>query len=110
MVDHAHLLEDLTEQERFVFQIELSAKRKEVTAGVLLALFLGGFGAHRFYMGQPGMGVLYILFCWTFVPLIVSLVEIFLVPGRIRRFNSEAARQTVLEIKALRSGLAHTEL
>ena len=104
MIDHAHLMEDLTEQERWVFQSEFNAKRKEVTAGVLLALFLGGVGAHRFYMGQPVIGVFYILFCWTFTPLLVSLVEIFLMPGRIRRFNSDAARQTVLEIKALRSG------
>ena len=104
MIDHAHLMQDLTEQERWVFQNEFNAKRKEVTVGVLLALFLGGVGAHKFYMGQPVMGVLYILFCWTFIPLLVSLVEIFLMPGRIRRFNSDAARQTVLEIKALRSG------
>ena len=104
MIDHAHLMQDLTEQERWMFQSEFSAKRKEVTAGVLLALFLGGVGAHKFFMGQPVMGVLYILFCWTFIPLLVSLVEIFLMPGRIRRFNSDAARQTLLEIKALRSG------
>ncbi len=104
MIDHAHLMQDLTEQERWVFQDEFNAKRKEVTAGVLLALFLGGVGAHKFYMGQPVMGVVYILFFWTFIPLVVSLVEIFLMPGRIRRFNSDAARQAVLEINALRSG------
>jgi TM2 domain-containing membrane protein YozV len=41
----------------------------------LFALLLGGFGAHKFYLGQPGMGVLYLLFCWTFIPALVALVE-----------------------------------
>ena len=41
----------------------------------LFALLLGGFGAHKFYLGQPGMGVVYLLFCWTFIPVVVALVE-----------------------------------
>jgi hypothetical protein len=36
----------------------------------LLALFLGGFGIHKFYLGRTGMGILYLLLCWTFVPAI----------------------------------------
>ena len=45
---------------------------------VLLCLFLGGIGAHKFYEGKTGMGILYILtaglFCigWVF-DLIVLL-------------------------------------
>ncbi len=71
---------------------------------MLLALFLGGLGAHKFYMGHIGLGVLYLLFFWTFIPAIVALVEIFLMPGRVRKYNSDTARQIVQEIKALRSG------
>lgn len=41
----------------------------------LFALFLGGFGVHKFYAGRVGMGVVYLLFCWTFIPAIVALVE-----------------------------------
>ncbi len=41
----------------------------------LLALLLGGFGAHKFYLGQGGLGVIYLLLCWTFIPAIVALVE-----------------------------------
>jgi len=28
----------------------------------LLALFLGGFGVHKFYAGQTGKGILYLIF------------------------------------------------
>jgi len=42
----------------------------------LLGLFFGGIGAHKFYMGNWGWGILYVVFCWTFIPVIVALVEI----------------------------------
>lgn len=41
----------------------------------LFALFLGGFGVHKFYVGKVGLGVVYLLFCWTFIPAIIALVE-----------------------------------
>ena len=50
-------------------------KRKSTT--VLLALFLGTFGAHRFYLGQTGLSVAYLLFCWTFIPLIIATIDFF---------------------------------
>jgi TM2 domain-containing membrane protein YozV len=44
-------------------------------AAVVLAVLLGGIGVHRFYLGQLGWGLLYLLFSWTFVPLLLSLIE-----------------------------------
>lgn len=41
----------------------------------LFAFFLGGFGAHKFYAGKVGTGILYIVFCWTFIPSIIALIE-----------------------------------
>lgn len=43
--------------------------------GIVLALFLGGLGVHKFYTGKSGLGVVYLLFFWTFVPAIIALVE-----------------------------------
>lgn len=48
--------------------------RDKTTAG-LLALFLGGIGVHKFYLGQTGLGILYLIFCWTWIPGIIALVE-----------------------------------
>lgn len=42
---------------------------------VLLAIFLGGIGAHKFYAGHFGQGVVYLLFCWTLIPLIIGFFE-----------------------------------
>ena len=44
-------------------------------AYVLCALLLGGFGVHKFYAGRIGLGILYLVFFWTFIPAIVALIE-----------------------------------
>lgn len=41
----------------------------------LLAFFLGGIGIHKFYAGKIGSGILYILFCWTFIPGFIAFIE-----------------------------------
>lgn len=48
--------------------------RNRLTAA-LFALLLGGIGTHKFYLGKVGMGIVYLLFCWTLIPLIASLIE-----------------------------------
>ncbi len=48
--------------------------KSKTTAGIL-AILLGGFGAHKFYLGKYSAGVLYLLFCWTYIPEIVGFVE-----------------------------------
>lgn len=40
-----------------------------------LAVVFGGIGAHKFYLNQPGSGILYLLFCWTFIPAVVGFFE-----------------------------------
>jgi len=48
---------------------------KSKTVAALLAFFLGGLGVHKFYLGSPGLGILYLIFCWTFIPAIIALIE-----------------------------------
>lgn len=48
--------------------------RNKTTAGVF-ALLLGGLGAHKFYLGRGGQGVLYLIFFWTFIPAVVGFIE-----------------------------------
>ena len=40
-----------------------------------LAIFLGSFGAHKFYQGKTFQGIIYFLLSWTTLPMWVSLVE-----------------------------------
>ena len=36
---------------------------------------MGSCGLHKFYGGKAGQGISYILFSWTFIPFIISLIE-----------------------------------
>ena len=56
------------------YSIVPTASKSKVAAG-LLAILLGDFGIYKFYLGQVGLGILYLLFCWTFIPGLVGLVE-----------------------------------
>jgi TM2 domain-containing membrane protein YozV len=49
-------------------------RQEQVVAGVL-ALLLGGLGVHKFYLGKGFQGLMYLLFCWTFIPALIGLVE-----------------------------------
>ena len=48
------------------------------TAGIL-ALFLGGIGLHKFYMNKPMLGVVYLVFCWTYIPAVLGFIEAIII-------------------------------
>ncbi len=51
----------------------VSTKNRYLAA--ILAIFMGSIGIHKFYLGQIGWGILYILFCWTGIPALAGFVE-----------------------------------
>jgi TM2 domain-containing membrane protein YozV len=71
-----------------IFYQQYEAVRRDEVVGVLLALFLGGFGVHHFYLRRVGLGILYVVFSWTGIPWILGFIECFFMPGRVREFNA----------------------
>lgn len=51
------------------------AGRKNKIVAFIFAWFLGGFGAHKFYLGRTGWGVVYLLFSWTLIPALAAFIE-----------------------------------
>jgi len=51
------------------------SENKSKVAAAILAFLLGGLGGHKFYLGQIGLGFLYLLFFWTFIPAIIAFIE-----------------------------------
>lgn len=52
-----------------------TAKGRNKMAAALLAIFLGGLGVHKFYLGLTNLGIIYFVFCWTGIPLIIGFIE-----------------------------------
>ncbi len=50
-----------------------SGKSKMTAA--LLAIFLGSFGLHKFYLGQVTWGLLYLFLFWSSISMILGFIE-----------------------------------
>jgi len=74
-----------------IFYQQYQAVRRDEVVGILLALFLGTFGAHHFYLRRAALGILYCCLFWTGIPALLGLIECFFMPGRVREFNAREA-------------------
>jgi TM2 domain-containing membrane protein YozV len=90
----------MTPHQRAWFYAEYQQAKKEEVVGVLLALFLGGFGVHHFYLRRDTAGIIYLLFSWTGIPAVIALVECFFMPGRVRAYNASQAAYIATQILA----------
>lgn len=50
----------------------------------ILAFFTGFIGGHKFYLGEIGWGIIYLLFAGTSIPCLVGIIEGFLLMGMSR--------------------------
>lgn len=48
---------------------------KNRAVAAVLALLLGGLGAHKYYLGQYGRALLYLLLSWTGISVVLSVIE-----------------------------------
>ena len=48
---------------------------KSKVVALLLAIFLGGLGIHKFYLKEKG-AIWYLLFFWTGIPAILAIIDI----------------------------------
>jgi hypothetical protein len=71
-----------------LFYQQYESVRRDEIVGILLALFLGTFGIHHFYLRRTGLGILYCLLFWSGIPTLLGFIECFFMPGRVREFNA----------------------
>ncbi|MGL6064569.1 MAG: TM2 domain-containing protein [Fusobacteriaceae bacterium] len=48
---------------------------------ILVAIFFGSLGIHRFLIGKTISAIFMFLFCWTGIPTIVSIIDIIIAAG-----------------------------
>lgn len=64
--------------------VTVATHPKNRMVAALLAIFVGTFGIHKFYLNRGGWGVLYLIFFWTWIPALVGFIE-----GIIYLINSD---------------------
>ena len=84
------------------------APAKDMTIAYVLAIFVGVFGAHNFYLGRTGVAVTQLVLYVVGILLIVAfglglflmlgvgvwlVVDLFLIPGFVRAANDRLAAQ-----------------
>jgi TM2 domain-containing membrane protein YozV len=52
---------------------DLTRRTSHRKIAIVLAIFLGWLGGHRFYLGQVGWGIAYLVIFYVFAPLVVLL-------------------------------------
>ena len=57
------------------WRYEPAEPSRDRIAAAALALFLGSFGIHKFYLGRTFQGVFYLLFFWTGIPALIAWIE-----------------------------------
>jgi TM2 domain-containing membrane protein YozV len=82
---------NMNDQQRAWFYGEYERARKDEVIGVLFAVFLGGLGIHHFYLRRDGLGLLYLAFSWTGIPMVIAWIEAFFMPSRVRQYNAMQA-------------------
>ncbi len=79
--------------------IQFESEKKSIAAAFVLAIQLGLFGGHDFYLGDAGRGIFKLILTLTVFGLIFSLVWVVIdligMPARVREKNRQLALQLV---------------
>jgi len=95
------LSQGFNSEQRALFFAQAANHRKSKTVAFLLTFFLGGIGAHRYYLGSIGLGLLYTIFAWTFVPILIAFMELFLIGSYVDDYNRRQAEKIAEKISTL---------
>lgn len=102
-MEHAALLQGLTDQEILLFQAEYHNRKRSRAIGFALNLFAGMVGAHQLYLGRLGIAIVYVLLSFAFgLSLIIAIINLFGIAEQVRMYNVKIAQEIVTEIRSLR--------
>ncbi len=104
MIDEYLAMRDLNDEQKLIFTSEFREVKKDPNMAILITLFLGGLGGHKFYIGKIGQGVVYLLFFWTFIPSLIALFDLLFISDKVRSLNAIKAVELATRIKTILPG------
>jgi TM2 domain-containing membrane protein YozV len=94
----------LTTQDKILIEQRIANEKPSTGTAYLLAIFLGLFGAHRFYLGRKGSAITMLILTCTILGIVITLiwhfVDLFLIPGMIREKIEELRRDFTMQALA----------
>lgn len=100
------VLQQLDEEQRVQFVFFYRHNCKRVGIAYLWLIFLGVFGLHKFYLNKRARW-LYLLFSWTLIPALLAVMDIFLLPFQVRKYNRNLSITIFDLIKKMNPSSAH---
>lgn len=105
---------EMDTQQQILIEQRISNEKKPTGVAYLLWIFLGGFGAHRFYLGKVGSGVAQLILIMgglllstilIGIPMVIAggiwlLIDLFLITGIISQDIQRIREKAVQEIRA----------
>ncbi|WCN38019.1 TM2 domain-containing protein [Aneurinibacillus uraniidurans] len=107
-MDNFSARQGLTTEEQLLISSEFDKQKKSKTIVYLLWLFVGCWGAHRFYTGDTGLGigmiVVWIVSLFLFmIPIgIWVIVDVFLIGKRVDELNTQIEARIIEKVRATR--------
>lgn len=106
-MNHNIAYNQLTNQEKVLVDTQVANKAKNPVVAWLLWIFLGGFGAHRFYFEKTGTGVVMLLLTLTLLGTVITLpwliIDAFRIQGWIHQSQEKVEQEAITQVLAGRN-------
>jgi TM2 domain-containing membrane protein YozV len=79
------------------------------TIALLLCFLFGWFGIHHFYLRRYLLGTFYFIFCWSYIPAILSFYDLIRLIFIKQRKFSNAHNRDIEGTENLNGLMAHVE-
>lgn len=94
----------LNTQDRILIEQRIANDKPSMGTAYVLGVFLGLFGAHRFYLDRTGSVIAMLLLSLTIIGLIVTfiwhIVDLFLIAGWVREKTEDLRRDYTMQAMA----------
>jgi len=103
VMEQMQLTAGMTDQQKYAFQAQYGALRKDRVLILVISIFLGTLGIDRFLVGDIGLGLLKLFtggVCGIF-----WIVDLFLITGRVDDYNRQKAHEIATGIKMSSPGM-----
>lgn len=98
-LDAQQQVQSLPSDKQIYYFFEYNNRKKDKTVALLLAILVGGIGAHKFYMGDNKTGVLYLIFCWTYIPTLLGWIDAASIGSKVAAYNTSLAQMILASLQ-----------